>query len=151
MSSSTKKSSNKSKSSKAEKASFEKVITALEKENEAFVIPRSQSQLLHFTLIYYKSISYYIYIFIIEMMFHVASVVSAVAPVVLFWGGGSATSTSWSPVYEGRVHENLVWYLVCVVVSAVLLSHSYTSLATKTRKQLLLSRLVHCTVWYSVR
>lgn len=45
MSSSTKKSSNKSKSSKAEKASFEKVITALEKENEAFVIPRSQSQL----------------------------------------------------------------------------------------------------------
>jgi hypothetical protein len=32
------------KSSKAEKASFEKVITALEKENEAFVIPKGQSE-----------------------------------------------------------------------------------------------------------
>jgi hypothetical protein len=32
------------KSAKAEKASFEKVIIALEKENEAFVIPKGQSE-----------------------------------------------------------------------------------------------------------
>jgi hypothetical protein len=74
------------------------------------------------------------------MMFHIASVLAAASPVVLFWGGGSATSSNWSAVYEGYVHENLVWYLVCVVVSAALLSHSYTQVATRTRKQLLLSR-----------
>lgn len=32
------------KSSKAEKASFDKVITALEKENEAYVTPTAQSK-----------------------------------------------------------------------------------------------------------
>lgn len=67
-----------------------------------------------------------------------ASVVAAASPLVLFWG--SSSSTNWSAVYEGRVHENLVWYLVCVVVSALALAHNYNVVATRTRRQLLISR-----------
>ena len=73
------------------------------------------------------------------MMFHCAGAIAAVAPVVLYWGVG-ASSSSWSPVYLGRVHENIVWYAVCVVVTAALLSQSYALLASRTRRQLLLSR-----------
>jgi hypothetical protein len=131
------------KSAKAEKASFEKVITALEKENEAFVIPKGQSKSIRkICLRFTPGYSHFNTIIVIlsEMMFHVASVLAAASPVVLFWGGGSATSSRWSAVYEGYVHDNLLWYLVCVVVCSALLSHSYTQVATRTRKQLLLSR-----------
>lgn len=76
----------------------------------------------------------------VETLFYIAGVVSAVAPVILYWGGGQYTNAHWSPVYEGRVHENIVWYLVVVVVTAVLLGHTYMILASRTRKQLLLSR-----------
>ena len=74
------------------------------------------------------------------MMFQIASVFAAGAPVVLFWGGGPNATSSWNAVYEGRVQESLVWYMVCVVVSAFVLSNSYNQLATRTRRQLLLSR-----------
>lgn len=39
-----------SKVAKAEKASFDKVISALEKEKEAFVTPRQHSKIVHFEL-----------------------------------------------------------------------------------------------------
>jgi hypothetical protein len=76
----------------------------------------------------------------VEVLFCVAGLLAAASPLALFWGGGSSTSSSWSPVYEGRVHENIIWYLVCVITAAALLSHSYMILASRTRKNLLLSR-----------
>lgn len=129
----------KTKSSKAERASFEKVITALEKENEAFVIPRAQSKnCMHLYFVEDQQINQCLHL--TETVFYVASLIAATAPLILFWGGGSFKSNNWSAVYEGKVHENIIWYLVCVVLSAVLLSHSYMALASRTRKQLLLAR-----------
>lgn len=77
----------------------------------------------------------------LEIMFVVASIIASAAPVVLFWGGGSwEQSTHWSTIFEGHVHENLIWYFICVFVSSVVLSHSYNVQATRTRKTLLLAR-----------
>lgn len=74
-------------------------------------------------------------------MFSVASIVASVSPLVIFWGGGSfANSKYWSAIIEGRVHENIIWYLVCVVVSAIVLVHTYNVQATRTRRKLLLTR-----------
>lgn len=74
-------------------------------------------------------------------MFWVASVIAAVAPLVLFWGGGSLSESKyWSAIFEGRVHENVIWYLICVLISVVLLVHSYNVQATRTRRTLLLAR-----------
>lgn len=78
--------------------------------------------------------------FHLETLFYVASVVAAASPLVLFLGSAASSSTNWSAVYEGRVHENLAWYLVCVVVSALALAHNYNVVATRTRRQLLISR-----------
>eukprot|EP01032_Pedospumella_encystans_P018344 gene18344-20887_t len=106
------------KAAKAEKASFDKVISELEKENEAFVTPKSH-----------------------KILFSVASIIASVSPLVIFWGGGSlANSKYWSAIIEGRVHENIIWYLVCVVFSAVVLVHTYNVQATRTRRKLLLTR-----------
>jgi len=75
-------------------------------------------------------------------MFSVASIIASVSPLVIFWGGGSfANSKYWSAIIEGRVHENVIWYLVCVVISAVVLVHTYNVQATRTRRKLLLARL----------
>ena len=77
---------------------------------------------------------------IAEIMFHLASGLAAGAPLVLFWGGGPNATAAWHAVFEGQVRESLLFYLIFVVVSALLLSHSYIRLASKTRRQLLLSR-----------
>lgn len=79
--------------------------------------------------------------FYAEIMFSVASIIASVSPLVIFWGGGSlANSKYWSAIIEGRIHENIIWYLVCVVVSAVVLVHTYNVQATRTRRKLLLTR-----------
>lgn len=128
-----------SKASKSEKASFDKVINALEKEKEAFVTPKSQST--NFERIHIITQLSRFFSLFLEILFWVASVIAAVAPLVLFWGGGSLSESKyWSAIYEGRVHENVIWYLICVVISVVILVHSYNVQATRTRRTLLLSR-----------
>eukprot|EP01032_Pedospumella_encystans_P015444 gene15444-17664_t len=72
------------KAAKAEKASFDKVISALEKENEAFVTPKSH-----------------------KIMFSIASIIASVSPLVIFWGGGSLANSKEAASSNERAETEL--------------------------------------------
>ncbi|KAJ1441173.1 hypothetical protein B484DRAFT_476472, partial [Ochromonadaceae sp. CCMP2298] len=101
----------KTKSAKTQKAvnkEFDKVINQLEKENEAFQTPHSHM-----------------------VMFAIASLLAAGAPVVLY------TTNS---LYDGKAETRLAWFGAIWAATAAILCLTYNALATSTRKKLLLSR-----------
>mmetsp|Transcript_19400 Transcript_19400/g.32429 ORF Transcript_19400/g.32429 Transcript_19400/m.32429 type:complete len:181 (+) Transcript_19400:57-599(+) len=96
------------KSSKAQRADFERVITALEKDSEAFQTPHGHL-----------------------IMFAFASMLATSAPLALF------TTNS---IFDGKAEQRFGFYGTVACGAAVILFVTYNSLATRTRKTLLLSR-----------
>lgn len=69
-------------------------------------------------------------------MFHVSGVLAAAFPLVLYL----------TKVFDGKVRENIVVYVLMIIIAGGVLGHSYISLSAKTRKSLLESRCVSCCI-----